>query len=138
MIEDKMDVIREAESDLEYAKCLVRNHSAMFDDCIKHIDTWMAKKKERLARLHISSHYAGVNMDLYMTEDDSLQDVNMFLDTLSYELVGTSENIEFAWIRYEFRHNDATLHVIVHYEKSKYCKIVETGETRPVLKRACI
>ena len=62
----------------------------------------------------------------------------MFLDEIPYDLLVTKEYTDGKWIRYQYNVGYGTLHVFCQYEKSKHCKLVETGETKPIYKKVCV
>jgi hypothetical protein len=138
MIEEKNGLIRELNNKLDYAKSIVKDNSALFDECKKYHDLWVTGKEDRYARLFISDIFTGVNLDIYLLEDDSMDDVNLFLDEIPYEVESVREYPEGEWIRYIFYVGFGTLHLIFNYGKSKHCKLVETGETKPIYKRVCV
>ena len=141
MIEDKNSLIEKAEYKLEKAKKLVKENSALFDECIEYHDMWVNGKENRSAQLYISDNYVGyvgVNLHCDLNKDDSMDDFNIFLDEIPYEIIGCDEYIDGNWIRYIFDTNPGQLTVFCCYENSKHCKLVETGETKPIYKRVCV
>lgn len=87
-----------------------------------------------------SDNYVGAHVNIYLGEDDTIEEtVNLFLDEVTYELVQVEEPVGCTWIRYEYKTQDnLRLHIFVHFMGSASCKMVETGEFKPILKRVCV
>ena len=62
MIEDKNTLIENAEWKLEYAKKIVKENSALFEECRKYHDIWIAGKEGRDAYLYISDIFITTNV----------------------------------------------------------------------------
>lgn len=138
MIEDKTSLVETAERKLKYAKKIVEENSELFEECIKYHDLWLNERDDRDAYLSISDNYVGVNLDIHLAENDSIDDFNMFLDEIPHEVLRIHEYEDGKWIKYSFNVGGSTLHVFCKYGKSKHCKLVETGETKPIYKRVCV
>lgn len=136
MIVEKNSLIEKAEWKLERVREIMGENSELFDECVPLLEMWDDKGKE--PELLISDNFVGVNMEIYLSEDQSMKDVNFFLDNIPYDLVKVDEFPDGKWIRYHYRKGIATLHIFFHYGKSEHCKVVETGETKPVYKRVCV
>lgn len=138
MIEDKDNLIEDAKFKLSRAEEIVKQNSVLFEECKKYHDLWINNKEGRNAHLAINDIFAGVNLDIILSEDDSMDDFNLFLDELPYEIIATNDFIDGKWIRYEFKEDQGTLHIFCKYGNSKHCKLVETGKTKPIYKRICV
>ena len=137
MIKDKNSLIEAAERKLKYAKQITEQNEELFDECIEYHNIWEDGKEGRVANLSMTDNYVGVNLQIYLTKDDSIEDVNFFLDEIPYEVIETDEYTEGEWIRYTFETYPGQLTIFCHYDNSEHCKLVETGETKPVYKRVC-
>ena len=138
MIAEKTELITEAKNVLNSAKETVEENSALFDECIEYYGIWLKGKDGRDCRLFISNNYTGVNLWVSLAPEDSIKDFNLFLDNIPYEIEETSDYVDGRWIRHTYRPNRGILHVFCQYVLSEKCKLVETGEFKPVYKRICI
>ena len=138
MIEDKNSLIEAAETKLKDAKQITEQNEDLFDECIEYHNIWEDGKEGRVSHLSMMDNYVGVNLRIYLTKDDSIEDVNFFLDEIPYEVIETDEYTEGEWIRYTFETYPGQLTIFCRYGKSEHCKIIETGETNPVYKRVCV
>ena len=138
MIRDKNELIEEAKAKLEKASRIIRENSKLFDECIEYHNIWVDGKENRLAYLTISNNYVGVNLSCHLTDEDSMDDFNLFLDEIPYEILKVDEYVGGQWIRYTFDTNPGQLTIFCSYDNSKHCQIVETGETKPIYKRVCV
>ena len=144
MIDNKFEIIKYAERHLDDAKHIVETHSELFELCKKYIEMWNSHAhSDRTALLSISDNYIGVNMNLYLSKEDSMKDIDLFIEDIENKLklkyISTDEYTEGRWIRYYFQDKDnANLYIFFNYERSEHCKLVDTGEYKPIFKRVCI
>ena len=138
MIADKNELIEEAKTKLKAASGIVERNSDLFNECVEYHNIWVDGKENRWACLAISDNYVGVNLNCQLTDDDSMDDFNLLLDEIPYEVSAVDEYTDGEWIRYTFDTTPGQLTVFCQYSNSKHCKLVETGETKPVYKRVCV
>ncbi len=138
MIEDKNSLIEKLEKGLNAAKKIVADNSELFEECKTYHDSWVAGAEGRIADLCIADNFIGVNLTINMIETDSMKDVNLFIDEIPYELIRVRDYTDGKWIQFHFATKSGNLTVFCNYDRSKHCKLVETGEVRPVYERVCI
>ena len=138
MIEDKNSLIAELELKLNNAKQIIADNSDLFEECKTYHDSWEAGAEGRSASLCISDNFVGVNLTINMLETDSMKDVNLFIDEIPYELINVCEYPQGKWIQYHFEAKEGNLTIFCNYDRSQHCKLVDTGEVKPIYKRVCI
>jgi len=118
---------------IEY-KSLVEKYADLFEKCL-----WLRPKFNVL----ISDNFRGVNINYVLRENESFKDVNFYIDVIEDRL-GISdpvvdEYIGGKWVHYKYiTENDLNIHIFFHYELSKHCKLVPTGDVKPVYKMECV
>lgn len=138
MIEDKNSLIENLKFKLNEAKLIVSDNSELFEECKTYHDMWEAGAEGRSADLCISNNFIGVNLTINMLETDSMKDVTLFIEEIPYGIIKVSEYTEGKWVQYHFATTSGNLTVFCQYGRSQHCKLVETGEVRPVYERVCI
>ena len=85
-----------------------------------------------------------VAVDLYLGEDDGIREtvtpiVDRLIDDADFEYKGEGEFRDLQWKKWSFIYKPTGANLIVRawYENSKKCRMVETGEMKPVLKMVC-
>lgn len=138
MIEDKNRVITELELKLNEAKQIVADNSELFEECKTYHDSWVEGAEGRSADLCISDNFIGVNLSITMNETDSMDDVNLFIEEIPYEIIKVREYTEGKWIQFHFATKSGNLTIFCNYDRSQHCKLVETGDVKPIYKRVCM
>lgn len=138
MIEDKNSLIEKLEKELNAAKKIVADNSELFEECKTYHDSWVSGAEGRIAELCISNNFVGVNLTITMTETDSMKDVNLFIEEIKYKLIKVREYTDGKWIQYHFETTSGNLTVFCQYGRSQHCKLVETGDVKPIYIRVCI
>lgn len=116
-------------------KNLITKYSSLYEKCLSYV-----KKGYVL----ISDNYTGININYHLEEDESFEkEVNFYIEEIEEKLNISNPSIkdytDGQWVHYKYVTSDHLyIHIFFHYEKSKYCKLVPTGETKPVYKRVCV
>ena len=144
MIKEIQEYMDEIRSNFKYYKSLAVRHKEACALCKEVVPIW-ANKKGRTCDLHISNNYIGVNLDLHLAKDDTIEkDVNLFIESFEdialsegYSQVEINEHVPGRWIRYHYALGSENIHILFFYGLAEACKVVGSGKFEEVLKRVC-
>jgi hypothetical protein len=148
IIDSTEQLIENKRLEFEKYKEFVESHSKIHHECKKLRYRWSSLKEDRNGSLTIDNNYCGVNLNLSLAEDDSIdKDVNLymedteeFLSKFGYSLDKVDEHVPGKWIHYWFSHksDETYIHIFMNYDIAESCKVVGTGEFEEIKKRVCV
>lgn len=151
--------IRIMEKEMAHRRKFIEAYRSVFPIGNEIAQRWIRGKKGREAGTDLAYGVITVDclcIDLYLVgSDDLLRDVEPMMDVLIddplFDYQGQSEYAEVGWKGWDFHYTGTTLEsrwgsdqnapikvkVRAWFENSQSCKVVETGEFKPVIKIMC-